>query len=195
MKSSGRKRRKRVSAKRRIGETERRHPDTPTPRHAPLKSYDSIASAAASLDIPAATLRKCKRDGAPGFRGSRVYPMELLPWLAKSGVGRVPSPGGLADKDTLERLRLKGKIEHEKFLHDRERKLYLHVHTAARDLMALGERLKLTLRVELEDNMPPQQAGLTAPALRVMNKALNDRLCSMFHEDAGKILGPRSGST
>ena len=114
--------------------------------------------------------------------------MELLPWLAKSGVDRVPSPGGLADKDTLESQRLKGKIEYEKFLHDRERKLYLHIHTAARDLMALGERLKLTLRVELEDNMPPQQAGLTAPALRVMNKALNDRLCSMFHEDAAKIL-------
>lgn len=44
-------------------------------------SYDSIAAAAAGMGETVARLRWAKRKGAPGFRGSRVYPGELLPWL------------------------------------------------------------------------------------------------------------------
>lgn len=47
----------------------------------PQTYYDSIASAASALGFTLSDLRKAKRDGAPGFRGSRVYPLELLPWL------------------------------------------------------------------------------------------------------------------
>jgi hypothetical protein len=44
-------------------------------------SYDSIASAAAAMGTTVGRLRWAKKKGAPGFRGSRVYPAELGPWL------------------------------------------------------------------------------------------------------------------
>lgn len=59
-------------------------------------SYDSIAQAAAALNetgvFPCTkeTLRKAKKLGAPGFRGSRVYTAELVPWL-KERLGQATS--------------------------------------------------------------------------------------------------------
>src|ERR1044071_7080238 len=47
-------------------------------------SYDSIANAAATLSVDVRLLRIAKKNGAPGFVGSRVYPAKLLPWLVKS---------------------------------------------------------------------------------------------------------------
>jgi hypothetical protein len=48
----------------------------------PLQSsYDSIASAAAAMGQSVSRIRWAKKKGAPGFRGSRVYPAELAPWL------------------------------------------------------------------------------------------------------------------
>lgn len=47
--------------------------------------YDSIGAAAAALNIPIEVLKRAKRQGAAGFRGSRVYPKALLPWLEANG--------------------------------------------------------------------------------------------------------------
>src|SRR5688572_1559388 len=47
-------------------------------------SYDSLQAAAAALNVPKATLQWAKDQGAPGFKGSRVYPLQLLPWLRQT---------------------------------------------------------------------------------------------------------------
>lgn len=44
--------------------------------------FDSIANCAAVTGIPKDRLRDWKSAGAPGFRGSRVYFGELLPWMS-----------------------------------------------------------------------------------------------------------------
>ena len=94
-------------------------------------SYDSIGAAAAALSAAGVkcskgSLRKEKKEGAPGFRGSRVYPGELVPWLqekerAAECASRTGSPhpegGGAAaapyleDKDVLEARRLRLQCE------------------------------------------------------------------------------------
>lgn len=44
-------------------------------------SYDSMASCAAATGIPLTALKHAKRQGCPGFRGSRVYLGPLIRWL------------------------------------------------------------------------------------------------------------------
>jgi hypothetical protein len=44
------------------------------------RSYDSLGQAAVAMNMPLAQLKKWKKAGAAGFRGSRVYPDELLEW-------------------------------------------------------------------------------------------------------------------
>lgn len=70
-------------------------------------SYDSIAQAAAALKIPVAVLRSLKKEGAPGFRGSRVYPAELVPFLkAKESMPDGPLGGVVKEKEKLELRKL-----------------------------------------------------------------------------------------
>lgn len=64
--------------------------------------FDSIASCASALGLDKSLLRKAKKDGAPGFKGSRVYPLEVLPWLV-----RQKAPAG----DSAEALDLEFKRE------------------------------------------------------------------------------------
>lgn len=69
-------------------------------------SYDSIAQAAAAMKVPVAVLRSLKKEGAPGFRGSRVYPAELIPFLkAKESVPDGPM-GRTTEKEKLELRKL-----------------------------------------------------------------------------------------
>jgi hypothetical protein len=42
--------------------------------------FDSIEQCASQSGLPKERLRAWKADGAPGFRGSRVYLADLLPW-------------------------------------------------------------------------------------------------------------------
>lgn len=66
--------------------------------------YDSIAQAAKGMGCTVALLRRAKKEGAPGFRGSRVYPKELLPWLqAWREAGGDVDPRGALEMDRLER--------------------------------------------------------------------------------------------
>ena len=47
----------------------------------PLRTYDSLAGAAAGLGLSIDVLRAAKRAGCPAFRSNRVYSSELLAWL------------------------------------------------------------------------------------------------------------------
>lgn len=90
-----------------------------------ILSYDSIAAAAAALGIEKSILQRAKRAGAPGFRGSRVYPAELLPWLAQNS--KPESAAELPEKDLLERQLLQGKIEAQQFDFSERRRQFFRV--------------------------------------------------------------------
>jgi hypothetical protein len=71
----------------------------------PQNSYDSIAQAAKAMGVSVEALRRAKKEGAPGFRGSRVYPADLLPWL-KERESLGASGVGLTEKEKLEERKL-----------------------------------------------------------------------------------------
>lgn len=86
---------------------------------APLQtSYDSIASAAAALGTTKKRLQWAKDNGAPGFRGSRVYPAELTPWLKEQEAEIVEAEAN--DKEPLELRKLR--LQCESLEHDIRRK-------------------------------------------------------------------------
>lgn len=91
-------------------------------------SYDSIAQAAAALKIPVAVLRSLKKEGAPGFRGSRVYPAELLPWLAGAST-KAPED---IDKEGWERRFLQVRVERQQFAFEVEKENYILATDAIR---------------------------------------------------------------
>jgi hypothetical protein len=158
---------------------------TPEPAQpAEPQVYDSIGQAAAALGIPKRVLQKLKRDGAPGFHGSRVYPAELQPWLeAKNN----EAAGGGVDRDALECRRLLGqckRIEHANAV-DSGGVIALAPVLAA--IAGIGEQLKSQLRAIYEDELPPVIAGLSAEAIRIETRKANDRLCTRFYEAANKI--------
>lgn len=71
-------------------------------------SYDSIAQAAVALECSVVDLRALKKEGAPGFRGSRVYPAELVPYMkAKAEMaGAIAGAEKRMGKEALECRRL-----------------------------------------------------------------------------------------
>lgn len=92
-------------------------------------SHDSLAHAAAALDLPKELLRSAKKAGAPGFVGSRVYPDKLLPWLAKW----LWETTGLKDasKEALEKKMLQVQIARRELQLDVERNKYIRASEAA----------------------------------------------------------------
>ena len=124
-------------------------------------SYDSMQAAAAALDIPKGTLQWAKDQGAPGFKGSRVYPLLLLPWLEKRRSEKSP----IKDKRALECDWLTERIEQLREERARARGewiLWADVQTWQRNL---AESLKLILQGKLKNELPPKLEGLRAPEM------------------------------
>lgn len=82
------------------------------------RSYDSIAQAAPAMGCTVGQLRKYKKEGAPGFRGSRVYPAELLPWLKDREAKGEPELGN--DREAWEVRRMRMQCEDMQRKWDRE---------------------------------------------------------------------------
>jgi hypothetical protein len=124
------------------------------------RSFDSIGSASAAMKVPVATLRWAKRQGAPGFRGSRVYPEELAPWLC----AREDKGGGLDDRDkhALECRRLRQRIDREAFEFERERGQWIRVEEVETFVGELAQLIRTTLRNKLRNELPPKLEGLRA---------------------------------
>jgi len=57
-----------------------------------------MKQASARMGIPIETLKKLKKGGADGFRGSRVYPAELESWIAANKEEFVET--GISKSDT-----------------------------------------------------------------------------------------------
>ena len=122
-------------------------------------SYDSIAAAAAGLKISKDVLLRAKNGGAPGFRGSRVYPFELLPWLRKHGSEfKKPDP----DKSELEKKRLAQRIEFEQWQFERAKGEWIRKDDVDTDLIQLAERIKAAIQRKFLNELPPKLVGLHA---------------------------------
>jgi len=147
-------------------------------------AYDSIGQAAAAMGVPKRLLQKLKRDGAPGFHGSRVYPGELQPWLeAKNN----EAGGGGVDRDALECRRLLGQCKRIEHANAVDSGGVIALEPVLTAIAAIGEQLKSQLRAIYEDELPPVIAGLSAEAIRIETRKANDRLCTRFYEAANKI--------
>jgi hypothetical protein len=146
-------------------------------------SYDSIGAAAAALGIPPEVLKKAKRAGAPGFKGSRVYPKELLPWL-EAHRANLTAPGS---KEDLEKERLREDIRKRRKQNDLRDGLYLPLARACEIINGIAARQNALLGSLLEDELPPILADQPAAAIRVEMKRARDRICDLFQEMLSQV--------
>ena len=151
---------------------------TPPPAQ---KYYDSIASAAAHLEIAPALLRKAKKLGAPGFQGSRVYPEQLLPWLKQH------NPSNTADqKEQLDLRRLRNRIEREEFEFAKEKKEWVPKSELLPDLNKLATDVQSMLRQKLENEYPSSVTSMEPAQARIYGKRLVDSIYREFARFADK---------
>ena len=147
-------------------------------------AYDSIAQAAKVMGVTRAVLQKLKRQGAPGFHGSRVYPTELRPHLE----ARARDLGAGDDvRETLENRRILAqckRIEHANLV---ESGGVIAVAPVLAAITTIGEQLKSALRAIYEDELPPVISGLSPEAIRIETRKANDRLCAKFFAGTDKI--------
>lgn len=123
-------------------------------KDSPITPYDSIGAAAAAERVPVPVLRKAKRAGAPGFKGSRVYfGPELRAWLADN-MDRVT--GATEDQIKEEKLRAL------RWNNDLKDKLYVRRAEVEQWIAATTEKIKSILRKKLRNELPPKIEGLRA---------------------------------
>jgi hypothetical protein len=109
-----------------------------------------MAAAAAGLKVPLPTLKKLKRQGAPGFHGSRVYPDELLPYLKT----HQEDPEAVADQAfALECRKLLAQCERLEFDNAVARREYRPVGEYNERHLRFGARVNLIFK--LKRNLVP----------------------------------------
>lgn len=168
-----------TAAERRTLEAQQPAPATPA---AAQPSFDSIAAAAAQLGIPKEVLQSAKRQGAPGFRGSRVYPSEVLPWLQE----HAQTAAAHGDKETLELQILRIRLEREQFEFERDcRQAWIARDEIIVALETMAVAMQKLLRSRLENEYPATVASLRNPAqIRALGKQLVD---AIYDEMAGLV--------
>ena len=145
-------------------------------------SYDSIAAAAAGLNLDKTILQKAKRDGAPGFRGSRVYPLELLPWLNTQHATRNTQHASPDDKDTLERQLLKIEIQRRQFRLDTEQGKFIPTTDAAQWSSEMVAEFVKVLDA-IPSSLAPDLAGCASvPELELRIRNALEGAKRMLHE-------------
>lgn len=147
-----------------------------SPAGAEQTSYDSMAAAAAAMNVPLPHLKRLKREGAPGFKGSRVYPMLLLPHLKQAS----PAPGGFEDKYSLECAVLRRKLEDMEFEGQKQRGLYNLKTDEDAWKRQTAEKIKAILRTKLKNELPPKLEGLKAAEIAAKMDPLIAELVELF---------------
>jgi hypothetical protein len=156
-------------------------------------SYDSIAAAAAGMKLPKSYLRQAKKRGAPGFRGSRVYPGELRPWIEKDmATSIVPDAGGAASLPVEPREQAELRI----FLADAVWKEQRNEIQAGRytkneifieAVEDLANEQRTILRQKLENEYPSVVAGLEPAQARVYGKRVVDECFRLMQQLAERF--------
>lgn len=139
--------------------------------------YDSIAQASAAMGVSVKQLRRAKKEGAPGFRGSRVYPGELVPWLEEwaKGVGTSPAD----EMERLERRKLLAECERIELKLQNERgRLYESDEVKGRWLQHM--RAARHVLTSIPSGLAPQLAGHpTAVIQRKISEAIEGGLAQL----------------
>lgn len=154
----------------------------------PRTSYDSLQAAAAALGIPKETLQFAKEQGAPGFKGSRVYPLELIPWLSARTQAQPGQPGQLLNKRQLECQVLQKKIEEMVWEQDQKRNLWILKSDVDSWMVETAEQIKAILRNRLKNELPPKLEGLRAPEIAAKMDSLIAEIVDLIREP-GRDLG------
>lgn len=128
-----------------------------------FRVFSSMATAAAALKVPKATLQKLKRDGCPAFVGSRVKEDQILPWLqAQEAMGENDLGD---DKESLERRFLMVRIERQQLAYRKESDALIEMAEVESFIKSAQERIKSILSDKLKNELPPKLEGLRAPEI------------------------------
>jgi hypothetical protein len=122
--------------------------------------YDTIGSAAAALGIDKKLLSLAKKKGAPGFRGSRVYTEELLPWLNENRHTLTPT-----NREALELEILATKLKDLQFDLDKKKGLHIEKAEIEPEILKFGERLRSALQ-SFSNEMASKCEGLRAAEIK-----------------------------
>jgi len=95
-------------------------------------SFDSIASCAAALGLDKSILQEAKREGSPGFRGSRVYPLEVLPWILKRNTAGRPT------RESIQLRRKEHNLSEDIFEAECRRKLWRRQEECEKDALEVA---------------------------------------------------------
>jgi hypothetical protein len=135
---------------------------------------------AANLPYDVGTLRKAKRKGAPGFRGSRVYPAELLPWLKQNA-------GASDAKEKAELRMFLADAEYKELRTEQKKRELLSVKVFVEAIDDLVNEQRTILRQKLENEYPAVVAGLEPAQARVYGKRVVDELFRLMQQLAGRF--------
>lgn len=150
-------------------------------RSKPLPEYaDSLQSAAAMLSDSGVKcsvddLKRAKRDGCRGFRGSRVYLAEVQEWLEEN----LPEEtDDLESKDVLERRRLVEQIKRIRFAREVEQRKFVPIAEAIRDSITCGNATRGEVLQFIGDL--PSLAGLSPEDMHARGMEWFIRLCGQM---------------
>lgn len=132
------------------------------------------------MGVAISMLKRAKEAGAPGFRGHRVYPSELRPWLKK----RQGELGKASLKESLECRRLAAQCEKFEIDNAVSRKEYV----PAADVEKWGADLGMEIKkvVNQLHLIAPSVVGLSVPDAEIRLRELEDEVMSKLH-----LLGDR----
>ncbi len=134
--------------------------------------YESIANCSAITGIPVATIRLAKKNGCTGFRGSRVYLLELLRWI----FSQEPSEDGIDWGQALK----KAQTKREEIKLENERKktiLKTDVHAV---ISAATSKLFGTLDRQDNAELPSALHGLDKIAIQRELLSAHEKLVKEF---------------
>jgi hypothetical protein len=161
--------------------------------------YDSMASAAAGLDVPLGELKKLKKELGPkaGFRGSRVYAVELLPHL-RSREGPAGLAPGTETKEQLECRFLRIRIERQQFAFDAERGQFLEKAELEAWLCDRIMQIRTVLATEFKNELPKFE-GLRGDEMYARAEPFITKICELLRlptaKDAKDANGPVQDGT
>lgn len=142
--------------------------------------FDSMQAASAALDIPKGTLQWAKDKGLPGFKGSRVYPMLLLPALEKERSKGTAGGTAPRDKRAVETEILIEKLDQLRWEKQRDRGEWIEFAVVKDWQVTKSEQIKSILRTKLKNEMPPKLEGLKAAEIAARMEPLIVEVFNLF---------------
>ena len=155
------------------------------PKRAESRVAESMGQAAAWLGLPKAVLTWAKNEGAPGFRGPRVYLAEFGPWW-EANKSRMSDESGLPSKDILDRMLKKQRLERERFEDERDRGRYIESDTIGQALFHTGQQMKQLLLSSIVDELPRAAKSFGEIELRLACETRVADISKVFRDNIGR---------